>query len=216
MTNNRTRKKHDRNKYTVPKINGMWPIKGTIDPSLKDINAWNHPASLAWRKWISDMLIIEHPLVLLTPCSNNKPYPKSPMSRKIRGVLKRLNLWNPSGNGLAGSPYNLAWLYVSDLLGLVPYERSHEYPACCYEFPPSILSKNNVLLEEIRNILQGFFSRNKKIEIVISFLPRLYRYIVEPVLSDFDWLNIKWVKYDIFYGHRNLASVMREVINTGL
>ncbi|MEB3779734.1 MAG: DUF5591 domain-containing protein [Desulfurococcales archaeon] len=203
-----------KSRYTVSRTDKGWPAKGKIYPDLSGFNAWKHKDVVAWRSWVSNEYLLESDILLLTPCSNVKPYPKSPTSRKIRGVLRRLGYWDDEGNGLFGAPIGVEWSYLSDLLVLVPYIRAHEYPACCYEYAPQIIGgEKDTVIEEIRETLLMFFKRNYKLRIIILYLPRFYNILLEPVLNNIlDSTKIFKVKYHIFYGHRWLENVLREVL----
>ncbi len=201
-------------RYRVPKNGATWPVRGYIDPSLRGSRAWESNVSAEWRWWAREELKARWEIVILTPCSNVKPYPRSPQSAKIRGVLKRLGLWNLEGAGYRGEPFKVDWIYLSDLLGLVPYTRALDYPACCYEFPPQSLDGNSeFVIREIRGVLEGFLSRNHgNIEVVIAYLPRFYRSLAKPVLERFKHnIRVIWVNFHLFYGHRRLEQTLREV-----
>ncbi len=107
----------------------------TIDPELVGLKAFSHPAVREWWCWLLEEYRPRYPVALVTPCSRVKPYTRSPTSRKVRGLLRRLRLWDSA----AGRPRGIEWLFFSDLLLLVPYERAEEYPACCYDVAPDMV-----------------------------------------------------------------------------
>ncbi|AEM38232.1 hypothetical protein Pyrfu_0360 [Pyrolobus fumarii 1A] len=137
-----------------------------IDPQLTGIRALEHRAVREWHHWLADRWLPEWPVLLITPCSNVKPYTRSPTSRKIAAVLRRLGLWR------GGAPFGVEWLYLSDLLVLVPYVRAGEYPACCYELHPEELLKDRERYELIVGLLSDLIARKLWPHTVILFLPR--------------------------------------------
>ncbi len=128
--------------------------------------AYSHPAVRSWWEWLLTEYKPRYPVALVTPCSNVKPYTRSPTSRKIRGLLRRLGAWD----GEAGRPERLEWLYLSDLLVLVPYERAEAYPACCYEVPPEVAVEAG-MVGKVAEVLAAFMERGFVREAVV-FLPR--------------------------------------------
>ena len=89
------------------------------------------------------------------------------MSRHIVGFLKKCGLWNME----ADRPQGIVWLYFSDLLVLVPYERQEEYPACCYNLYHRHLGKKERNL--IINILSRTMTRlSNYIEKALVYLPK--------------------------------------------
>ena len=198
-------------KYSIPRGRDGWPVKARVDPGLRGVGAFDHPAVREWHGWLLDGWMPRENVAILTPCSNVKPYPRSPMSGKVRGVLRRLGLWDTEGPGLYGSPRGVEWYYVSDLLVLVPYERAHEYPACCYELRPEevLASKPHLdrlvgLLSRVLGKLAGDGRR------VLAYLPSKHRRIVEMAGAD----GLEWVRYDLFYGQRYLEEALRRVLGS--
>jgi predicted RNA-binding protein len=205
-------------RYTVPRTREGWPARGDpargIDPALRGEAAWSHPAAVEWRRWVSLAWRPRGGLVLLTPCSNVKPYPRSPQSGKVRGVLRRLGLWDPGGPGYKGAPTGLDWVYLSDLLGLVPYERAHEYPPCCYEYPPSLLHSSPARLLELASTLAPALERAAGGgAVVVAYLPRGHRRLLEEALSRARMApRVEWVAYSLFRGHRLLEEALRRLV----
>jgi len=141
-----------------------------VDPALVGERAFEHPAVKKWWQWLREDYEPAASTALITPCSSVKPYTKSPTSRKIRGLLRRLGLWSSDGDRPAG----IEWLYFSDLLILVPYERVEEYPACCYEVPPDIVLGNSRLEGLVAGLLAEAMEaivRRGVVDVVV-FLPR--------------------------------------------
>lgn len=199
-------------KYTIPRSGGRWPARMPGHPGIYGRDAWKHPDAIAWRRLAREELEPRHPVVLVTPCSNVKPYPRSPSSAKIRGVLRRLGLWDPEGPGLYGAPRGVEWIYLSDLLGVVPYDKAHEYPACCYEFPPDLAMDGmaGLVIPEIRGVLERYLSRGRA-RTVVLYLPRLYLRVALPVVER-SGVDVRVVRYHIFWGHRELEKELRGVI----
>jgi len=138
-----------------------------LDPGLVGPKAFEHPAVKEWWSWLLEEYEPRHSIALITPCSNVKPYTRSPTSRKVRGLLRRLGLWADA------APSGIEWYYFSDLLVLVPYEEAEEYPACCYEVPPSIVLSNTELKEKVTSLLAATMTRlSKWVRDAIVFLPR--------------------------------------------
>ena len=190
--------------------NGVWKAMGAIDPALRGYQALKHPAVREWHKWVLDEYEPRGEVILLTPCSNRKPYPKSPQSAKIRGVLRRLSLWDPRGPGYMGAPRGVEWLYLSDLLLLVPYERATEYPACCYDLPPDAVLGNEEYRSKITRLLGKALNRLRGRRIV-AYLPSKHkRLLIEAV--DGEGFGVVWVNYDLFYGHRRLEETLRGIL----
>lgn len=204
-----------RPRYSVPRGREGWPSRGVVDPGLSGPGAWSAAPAREWRRWVREEYTVSGGVLLLTPCSNVKPYPRSPMSRKIRGVLRRLGYWDPHGPGFYGSPRGLEWVYLSDLLALVPYNRAGEYPACCYEYPPDLIIGDGDKLGELRGTLRGFLERSRP-DLLVLYLPSRYKHMIRPVLEELgDRPKTVEATYHIFHGHRNLEKVLREEMGLG-
>ena len=158
-------------RYTVPKdVSGRFPAKHAkgVDPELVGLRAFEHPAVLEWHRWVAEEYEPGSDVLLVTPCSNVKPYTRSPTSAKVRGVLRRLGLWDAA----TGRPRRLDWVYLSDLLALVPYERAEEYPACCYELHPDDLLSSPRHLATIASVVARALERlAERLDAVVLFLP---------------------------------------------
>ncbi len=197
------------NIYNI-KNNNIWKPMGKIDPALAGLKALSHPAVKSWQKWILEEYNPGEDIILLTPCSNRKPYPKSPQSAKIRGVLRRLGLWDSNGPGYKGAPRLIEWMYLSDLLLLVPYEKATEYPACCYDLPPDAVLAREGYRGKITRLLGKALDRLRGRRIV-AYLPSKHkRLLVEAVNGG--GLDVVWVNYDLFYGHRRLEETLRGIL----
>lgn len=199
-------------RYTVPKQGDRWPTKvNHLDPDLTGPQAFDHPAVREWWRWLLEDYKPPYSVALVTPCSNVKPYNRSPQSRKIRGLLRRMRLWDSKTE----RPRGLAWLYFSDLLLLVPYERAGEYPACCYDLPPDLIEKDTRLQERL---VQGLAQAIQKLvdrglSQAVLFLPQRYLTIWRraSVLAD-RWLLERIAKYSLF-GIGELEAVLRSLFN---
>jgi hypothetical protein len=167
-----------------------------IDPGLVGEKAFKHPAVTKWWGWLLSEYEPPYSVALITPCSNVKPYTKSPTSRKIRGLLRRLDLWDSENN----RPRGIVWLYFSDLLIFVPYERAEEYPACCYEVPPQLVLANPGLVELVTSKLSEAVKHLADyLEQFVVFLPRRHLALWEAAKKK----SAKWpaelrVKYTLF------------------
>jgi len=141
-----------------------------LDPELVGPRAFEHPSVREWWRWLREDYVPVSSVALVTPCSNVKPYTRSPTSRKIRGLLRRLGLWDLE----ADRPRGLEWLYFSDLLIFVPYWRAEEYPACCYEVPPDQVLADKELSERVAGLLaevvEALYARG--LRNLVVFLPR--------------------------------------------
>ncbi len=186
-------------RFTIRKNGGILLPRHYVklDPSLKGVKAFNHPAVKAWWDWLLEDYKPPFTLALITPCSNVKPYTKSPTSRKIRGVLKRLGLWDTETD----KPKGIEWLYFSDLLILVPYTRAEEYPACCYEVPPDLVLKNGELKDKVTTLLSAIMSVlvRKGMKRVVVYLPRKHLKLWNDALRHASlWPDEIRVKYSLF------------------
>ncbi|NOZ88887.1 MAG: hypothetical protein GXO15_03085 [Crenarchaeota archaeon] len=162
-----------RGRLSIPRSpEGGWPRRfhRGLDPELAGPKAFGHPAVRAWWRWLREEYTPPYRVALVTPCSNVKPYTRSPTSRKIRGMLRRLGLWDEAGD----KPRGIEWLYFSDLLILVPYTRAEEYPPCCYELPPDQVLENPELAEKVATLLAEAMERlvDRGLERLIVYLPR--------------------------------------------
>ena len=181
-------------------------LKG-VDPDLVGPKAYSHPAVHRWWKWIVEEYRPPSQAALLTPCSNVKPYTRSPTSRKIRAMLRRLGLWDPT----ADKPKSITWLYLSDLLGLVPYEHAEDYPACCYEVPPQVALRVDGALERIADVVCRAIE-NHGYRILVTFLPKAHRKIVEEARKQCSyWPQEIQVAYTIF-GTGKLEAALRQLL----
>jgi len=177
---------------------------------ISGAGAFNHPAVRDWHRWLKEEWGPAPVPALVTPCSATKPYPKSPTSRKIRGVLRRLGLWDEGGAGLYGAPRGVEWAYLSDLLGLVPYARAHVYPACCYDVPPDLVIGNERLKSHLLSVLRPALQRLvATAPVTIVYLPRKHLGLFEEAIAGADG-NLVYIKFDIFRGHRSIEKVLRE------
>ncbi len=194
-------------RYTIPKVNNKWPRKALhIIPSLINEYAFNH--NLVGNFW--DYMIYRYKprynLVLITPCSNVKPYPLSPMNLKIRAILKRHRLWDPNNN----RPL-LDWLFLSDLLGFVPYTHTWIPPACCYDVPPDVVEKNDTLYRKVKSIVRETWRRiHVYYEKALVYLPRRY-YKLMP--EDYGNPSMIHIKYNLF-STRELEKIVASIIDS--
>lgn len=159
-------------RYRIVKKNGAWPAKhhNGLDPRLVGPRAFEHPAVKEWWMWLLREYRPRASVALVTPCSSVKPYTRSPTSRKIRGLLRRLGLWSAEES----RPEGIEWLYFSDLLLLVPYERAEAYPACCYELAPEEVLMRPLIAYNVARVLSTVVERlmGHGLERLIVFLPR--------------------------------------------
>ncbi len=179
-----------------------------LDPELVGLRAYSHPAVRAYWRWLLEEYKPSSSIALVTPCSNVKPYTRSPTSRKIKGMLRRLGLWDESSN----RPKGIEWLYFSDLLALVPYWRAEEYPACCYELPPTMLRDGyrNLLVSIVSRVVARLCERG--LRTIVTFLPRMHRELWSAARSSSSlWPMEVQVKYTIF-SLRELESTLRRLI----
>ncbi len=188
-----------------------WPSKHFygLDPGLVGLRAFNHPSVKEWWKWLLEDYEPEYSIGLVTPCSNVKPYTYSPMSRKIRGTLRRLGLWD----NVKDRPIRLEWLYFSDLLILVPYQRAHDYPACCYDVEPELVLANGLgilVTGKLREIMENLYHRGLR-ELVV-FLPSKHLTLWgQAKRKAKTWPQEHHVRYTI-YSLEELRRTLREVL----
>ncbi|ABM80672.1 DUF5591 domain-containing protein [Hyperthermus butylicus] len=178
-----------------------------LDPQLVGPQAFKHPAVAKWWTWLREEYTPQSSVAIVTPCSNVKPYTKSPVSRRIRGLLRRLGLWDSKAN----KPRGIEWLYFSDLLVLVPYEKAEEYPACCYEVPPEIVLENPKLHSLVTDILAKvmFNLTARGLREVVVFLPRKHmRLWDEARRKSSRWPKEILVGYHIFEVRKRLEPVL--------
>ncbi len=181
-----------RKRYSIPKTNGRWPRKSLhLVPDLIGIRAFESSMVI----WFWDYMIYRYkPLydtVLITPCSNVKPYPLSPMNRKIIGILRRNKLWDEEKN----RPL-IEWLFLSDLLGFVPYTHTWIPPACCYDVPPDIVEDNEKLHKTVRNVVEKTWQRiHPYYRKAIIYLPKRYHKLLP---KDYGNPTKIMVKYNLF------------------
>lgn len=202
-------------RYRVPRGPGGWPVKAWVDPGLRGLGALDHPAVARWHRWLLEEYRPRARVALLTPCSNVKPYPRSPQSGKVRGVLRRLGLWDSRGPGCHGAPRGVEWLYLSDLLVLVPYERAHLYPACCYELSPDEVLASPTARMRVARLLAGALERLSEggVEVIVAYLPGKHRVLLEEALTSASRVpRVEWVPYSLFHGHRSLEEALTRVI----
>lgn len=180
-----------------------------LDPGLVGERAYTHPAVQEWWRWLREEYRPPSPVALVTPCSNVKPYTRSPTSRKVRGLLRRLGLWG------GGAPRGVTWLYFSDLLILVPYERAGDYPACCYEAPPDLVLGSQELRSMVTSLLAEAVERlvERGLREAVVFLPRkhltLWREAREKAAK---WPREYHTGYTIF-STRSLEKTLRKTLS---
>ncbi len=174
-------------------------------------NAFFHPSVSKWHKWLIENFVPNEKIVLITPCSKKKPYPTTSQSGKIRRILEKLKMWNPRAHGYKGNAVGIQWIYLSDLLVIVPYEKATEHPACCYEYPPDYIMNNPVIHEQYIRILGKILSKFGDTTIV-TYLPRKHKDMLKKAIESHG-LNIDMisVKYNIFYGIRNLYKTLEQL-----
>ena len=202
------------NRLTIPKTNGHWPPRprAGLDPGLVGLRAFRHPAVQNYWEWLLRLYTPRSSIVLVTPCSNVKPYPYSPASGKVRGVLRRLGLWDGPVRGVEGRPRGIEWLYFSDLLVFVPYEKSFEYPACCYEVPPELVLENGLAGKVAGMAAKVLEKMADRVEVVVAWLPEKHRRLLGKAL---DAAKRKprtvYAKYSLFTANP-LEEVLQELL----
>ncbi len=179
-------------RYSIPKVNGRWPRKSLhLIPCLTGTRAFYN--SMVENFW-NYMIYYYKPnynVALITPCSNVKPYPLSPMNRKIIGILKRSKLWDEDRK----KPL-IEWLFLSDLLGFVPFTHTWIPPACCYDVPPDIVEENSELYMKIKNVIDKTWLRiHTYFDKAIIYLPKRYHKLLP---KDYGNPSKIIVKYNIF------------------
>ncbi len=181
-----------RKRYSVPKVDGRWPRKSLhLVPSLIGASAFEN----SMVAWFWDYMVYRYKplydIVLITPCSNVKPYPLSPMNRKIIGILRRHKLWDEERR----RPL-IEWLFLSDLLGFVPYTHTWIPPACCYDVPPDIVENNTKLYKIVKNVIDKTWLRiHTYYDKAIIYLPKRYHKLLP---KDHGNPTKIIVKYDLF------------------
>ena len=178
-----------------------------LDPELVGPQAFSHPAVTKWWTWLQEEYVPRSSAALVTPCSSVKPYTRSPVSRRIRGLLRRLGLWDYK----ADKPRGIEWLYFSDLLLLVPYERVEDYPACCYEVPPEVVLENpklhGLVTDMLAKVVSSLVARG--LREVIVFLPRKHMRLWEEARRrSARWPREVVVGYHIFEVRKRLEPVL--------
>lgn len=169
-----------------------------LDNGLQGLRAFDHPSVKNWWHWLLEEYRPRYPVALVTPCSNVKPYTRSPTSRKIRGILRRLGLWSDESD----EPRGLEWLYFSDLLVLVPYQRVEEYPACCYEVPPDLVLSTPWARQLVVDLLRRFMESGHGPRKLLVFLPRKHLTIWDEAKRGASrWPVEMRAKYTIFVGN---------------
>ena len=184
-----------------------------LDPGLVGERAYTHPAVREWWRWLLGEYVPEGSVTLVTPCSSVKPYTRSPTSRKIRGLLRRLGLWSDASDRPAG----IEWLYFSDLLILVPYWRAEEYPACCYEVHPDTVLGNPALRERVATLLASAMERlvDQGLRHAVVYLPRKHLKLWTMARERASrWPRETLVKYSLF-STRPLGEAIQQVLGTG-
>ena len=182
-----------------------------LDPTLVGVKAFEHPAVKNYWKWLLEEYRPRHSVALVTPCSNVKPYTKSPTSRKIRGMLRHLGLWS------SNEPRGIEWLYFSDLLILVPYQMVEDYPACCYEVPPDLVLGDKDLVKLVAGLLAKAMERlvDRGLERVIVFLSRKHLRLWDDArIKAASWPLETRVKYTLF-STKELAKAIEAVVKAG-
>ncbi len=181
-----------------------------VDPGLVGEKAFTHPATRRWWRWLLEEYEPAYSVALVTPCSSVKPYTRSPTSRKIRGGLRRLGLWDEKED----KPRGLVWLYFSDLLILVPYERAEEYPPCCYEVPPDLVLGSPELAERVSTLLAEAVKRlvDRGLEKAILFLPRKHKRLWSMAREKATrWPRERMVGYTLFSTRELLEAIYSDV-----
>ena len=181
-----------------------------LDPGLVGEKAFEHPAVREWWRWLLEDYVPAYSVALVTPCSSVKPYTRSPTSRKIRGGLRRLGLWDTARD----RPRGLVWLYFSDLLVFVPYERAEEYPACCYEVPPDLVLGDGGLADLVASKLAEAAAAltGRGLRRVVVFLPRKHlRLWAEARRRAAEWPEEVYVKYTLFSTRELMDAVSGSV-----
>ncbi len=201
--------------YTVPRQNGLFPRKQHVhfNPLLADQYAYMN--NLVHRHW-EYMVYSWKPsnsLLLLTPCSNNKPYIKSPMNTKIRRILQRLELWDKGSD----QPSGIDWVFISDLLGPVPYNYTWVEPACCYEAPPNILDDKPCLENKVIEVIKQWWNRvHGYYKNVLYYLPVKYHRLTSTIKKHHGNPQIHIITYHIFYGQRYIEKVLLRITRRNL
>ena len=194
-------------RYTINKDNGRWRRRVLhIIPELIGERAFENSLVQGFWDYMIHRYRPQYDIALITPCSNVKPYPLSPMNLKIKGILRRLGLWDYKGK----KPL-IEWLFLSDLLGFVPYTYSWIPPACCYDVPPDIVETKKTLYRKIKHILEEAWVRispfyNK----IIIYLPQKYYKFLPRRL---DASKTVFVKYHIFRTKILEESLVREIFH---
>ncbi len=201
-----------RSRLSFRKEDGRFLPRHTVgvDPELVGEKAFSHRAVREWWTWLLNGYTPQADTVLVTPCSNVKPYTRSPVSRKVRAILRRNGFWSDTSN----RPVGLEWLYLSDLLILVPYWRAEEYPACCYEVPPDLVVSNQKLFSLVAGLLakavEGLVVRG--LRRVIVFLPRKHLLIWTAARRQARrWPEEVQVRYHILRVRERLEPIVAEL-----
>ena len=183
-------------RYTVPKDGGGFPRKHMfrVDADLTVPAAFFSSRVEAFMEFITRYWRPEGDILLLSPCSNVKPYPLSPINRKVEAAVKRAGAWG-----------RVEWVFISDLLGPVPYEYAWIPPACCYEARPGDVPDYWARLVE--GAVRAWWARVRPyFRFVVAFLPRKYYGLASPLLND-----AVLIKYDIFRGQKEVEKVLSKI-----
>ena len=203
-------------RLSIPKSSGSWPsrLRMGLDPELVGLKAFESTAVRNYWRWLLEDYTPRSRVALVTPCSNVKPYPLSPPSRRVRGILKRLGLWEPAGREPAkGRPKGVEWLYFSDLLVFVPYEKAWEHPACCYDVSPDLVIENGYA-DLIASLASRAIERlaENGVERIIVRLPKKHKRIFSKAYREAEMRPaIVEVPYNLFY-YRRLEEAIIEAL----
>lgn len=184
-------------RYSVPRVGGGFPRRALfrVDADLVAPLAYLSPRVESFMEWVSRFWRPEGDILLLSPCSNVKPYPLSPLNRKVAKAVER-----------AGGVGRVEWVFISDLLGPVPYNLTWVPPACCYEAPPHTMP--TWWLRRVKEAVRSWWSRvAPHFTHVIAHLPMKYYPLAEPALQ-----KATIIRYDIFHGQKAVEEALKHAL----
>lgn len=190
-----------RGRYTVPKDGGGFPRRHRfrVDADLIAPAAFLSSRAEAFMEFVTRYWRPEGSTILLSPCSNVKPYPLSPINRKVGAAIKRAGAWGM-----------VEWVFISDLLGPVPYKYTWVPPACCYDARPDEVPHH--WMSVVRDAVKAWWRRVKGyFTSVLVFLPKRYLPLVEEILNDHEAAPTI-IRYDIFHSQKSVEALLRDII----
>ncbi|TRM80523.1 hypothetical protein DJ524_07315 [Sulfolobus sp. D5] len=162
----------------------------------KDNDLFNHPVVKKWHEYFMEFWNSDKKIAIILPCTSIKPYSRSATHRLAYALLRKYDL------------EDVVQVYsVSEPMLLVPRELEECYPFNSYDYPPSLMSKEEKE-EFVRLLVNPLMKISRLHEKIVGILPKHHYNVVKRASE------LSGVKIELYPYGRLVFRTISEVFNS--